>query len=86
LFLDNGWATRAAELGWTPFDLFGCDRNRPYARIERAGLLWLVNGQKLLALSANTAAISTAGGGHLTYYRRPHESGVVSAWELISFD
>jgi hypothetical protein len=81
-FLDGGWAERAANLGWGPLDLFGCDRQRPFARTERAGLLWLLNGRKLLALTADTAAISTNRGGHLTYYRCPNESGCVLAWEL----
>jgi hypothetical protein len=35
-FLDGGWAARAKELGWGPLDLFGCDRERPFARIDRA--------------------------------------------------
>ena len=39
-FLDNGWADRATVIGWRPFDLFGCDRYKPYARIDRGGLLW----------------------------------------------
>jgi hypothetical protein len=49
-FLDGGWAARAMELGWGPLDLFGCDRERPFARMDRAGLLWLINGRKLVAL------------------------------------
>ena len=61
-------AGRAAlrRLGWGPLELFGCDRHKPYARIDHAGLLWLLNGQKLLALAANAAAITTASG------RQPH--------------
>jgi hypothetical protein len=68
-FLDGGWAEKATALGWGPLDLFGCDRLKPYARIDRAGLLWLLNGQKLLALAANVAAIVTASGGSLTFRR-----------------
>jgi hypothetical protein len=45
-FLDGGWANRVAALGWGPLDLFGCDRERPFARIDHAGLLWLVNGRQ----------------------------------------
>ena len=62
-FVDDGWASCAEALGWGPLELFGCDRHKPYARIDHAGLLWLLNGQKLLALSANAAAISTTSGG-----------------------
>jgi hypothetical protein len=81
-FLDNGWALSAAELGWTPFDLFGCDRSKPFARVGRSGLLWLLDGRQLRALTAETALISTPSGSSLTFYRRPHEPGRVLAWEL----
>jgi hypothetical protein len=81
-FLDEGWAERAEALGWGPLDLFGCDRIRPFARIDRAGLLWFLNGQKLLALADNAAAIATSSGGSLTFRRSPNEPGRVLAWEL----
>jgi hypothetical protein len=58
-FLDDGWAGKAAAFGWGPLDLFGCDREHPFPRIGRAGLLWLLNGNKLLALSEITATIET---------------------------
>jgi hypothetical protein len=47
--LDDGWAERAAALGWGPLDLFGCDRERPLARHDHAGLLWVLHGRRLLA-------------------------------------
>jgi hypothetical protein len=64
-FIDDGWAAFAERLGWGPLDLFGCDRTKPCARIDRAGLLWLLNGRRLLALAADTAAIATASGGYI---------------------
>jgi hypothetical protein len=36
-------------LGWGPFELFGCDSERPFVRIDQAGLLWLLNGNRLRA-------------------------------------
>jgi hypothetical protein len=81
-FLDDGWAARAEALGWGPLDLFGCNRDKPFARISQAGLLWLLEGRKLLALTADTAAIATHSGGKLTFYRRQIEAGGVLAWEL----
>jgi hypothetical protein len=84
-FLDEGWAEQCATLGWGPLDLFGCDRERPWARIDHAGLLWLLNGRKLLALTADMAIIEGPTGGRTRYYRRcaPIEPGrVVLAWEL----
>jgi hypothetical protein len=84
-FLDEGWAEQCNALGWRPLDLFGCDRERPWARIDRAGLLWLLDGRKLIALTVNTAEIKAATGARQTYYRTPVEAGrVVLAWELPS--
>jgi hypothetical protein len=82
-FLDSGWASRLEALGWGPLDLFGCDRERPFARIDRAGLLWLINGGKLVALTAETATIETPTGHRQTCQRKPVEIGsVVLAWDL----
>jgi hypothetical protein len=78
-FLDGGWASRAAELGWGPLDLFGCDRERPFARIEHASLLWLLNGRKLIALTADMAVIETLTGGRQTYHVDLSKSDV-SGW------
>jgi hypothetical protein len=81
-FLDGGFAGTAAALGWGPSDLFGCDRERPFARIERAGLLWRLNGARLVALTAETAVIETRPGVQQTYRRRPIAPGRVLAREL----
>jgi hypothetical protein len=64
--------------------LFGCDRDRPYARIDRAGLLLLLDGDRLVALTANTATIETRAGARQTYSRKPAEPGRVLAWELAT--
>jgi hypothetical protein len=82
-FLDGGWARQAAAFGWGPRDLFGCDRAQPFARVERAGLLWLLNGRKLVAFTADTATIETPSGAHQTYRRGSIAYGEVTlAWEL----
>jgi hypothetical protein len=85
-FLDEGWAARAEALGWGPLDLFGSNRDRSFARISQAGLLWLLEGRKLLALTADVAAIATHSGGKLTFYRQQLEASGVLAWELGSAD
>ena len=82
-FLDGGWAERAASFGWGQIDLFGCDRERPFARVDHLGLLWLLNGGRIAELHRDRAIVETTGGGHQTYRRRPVEVGsVVLAWEL----
>jgi hypothetical protein len=80
-FLDE-WADRAMALGWHALDLFGCDRERPFARLDHAGLLWLIEGRNLIVLTTNTATIETASGVRQTYYRRPAEPGAVLAWQV----
>jgi hypothetical protein len=81
-FLDGGFAANAAALGWDPFDIFGCDRDRPFTRIDQAGLLWLLNGDRLVALAENIATIETRTDARQTYRRRSGASGRVLPWEL----
>jgi hypothetical protein len=81
-FLDSPFSAVAAALGWGPLDLFGCDRDRPFARIDGAGLLWLLNGDRLVAFTENTATIETRTGQRQTYSRKRGGPGRVLAWEL----
>jgi hypothetical protein len=81
-FLDDGWAERAAALGWGSYDLFGCDCDKPVARIDQAGLVWLLNGDRLVAFSENVAAVETRTCARQTYRRKPSEPGRVLAWEF----
>jgi hypothetical protein len=81
-FFDSGFAAQAAKLGWGPLDLFGCDRDRPFARIDQGGLLWVLNGYRLIAASENTGTIETRTGVRQTWRRKPGEPGRVLAWEL----
>ena len=83
-FLDSPFCAVAAALGWGPHDLFGYDRDRPLGSpdSEKAGLLWLMNGDRLVALSENTATIETTTGAHRTWRCKPHKAGRALAWEL----
>jgi hypothetical protein len=82
-FLGSPFCATAVALGWGPYDLFGCDRDRPFARIDQLGLLWLLDGGRLAALTADTAMIKTSNGSILTYRRRIRkECSKVLAWEL----
>src|SRR5271155_3871030 len=67
LFLDGGWADRADALGWGPLDLVGADRERPFARIEHQGLLWLLNGGRIVELLRDKAIIETERGARQCY-------------------
>jgi hypothetical protein len=82
-FLDGPFCTVAAALGWSPYDLFGCDRARPFGRVDQAGLLWLLNGDKLVMLAENTATIEAQTGARQTWRRKPSAPGRVLAWEVL---
>jgi hypothetical protein len=53
----ENWAARAAELGWNARTLFGCHRNYPLMHLGSAGLLWAINGGKLVELHRDWAVI-----------------------------
>jgi hypothetical protein len=55
-FIRSDWAERAAALGWTARALFGCHRN-PLMYLGSAGLLWVMDGGKLVDLRRDWAVI-----------------------------
>jgi hypothetical protein len=71
------WGGQAEALGWTVRDLFGLapvpDKPRPsYRRLSRydeTGLIWLLRGRPVLALTKATAAVENPT-GTITVYRR----------------
>jgi hypothetical protein len=81
-FLESDFAPVAAVLGWRALDLFGADRDRPFTRIDQAGLLWLLNGDRIVALSENTATVKTRTGAPQTWRRKENQSNRALAWEL----
>lgn len=81
-FLGSDFAAVTTALGWGPYDLFGCDLDRPSAWLDRAGLLWLLAGDQLVALTQDVAVIETRTGAPQTYRRRPTDPGRALVWEL----
>ena len=53
----ENWADRAARLGWDAMALFGCAPKRPLDYLGSAGLLWAINGGRLLELHRDWAVI-----------------------------
>jgi hypothetical protein len=80
--VSDGIADYGARLGWTQLDLFGCDPHRPFERIDRAGLVWLLRGNRVAKITAGQATVVTMAAGQLTYRRRPM-AGCIPAWELL---
>ena len=78
------WAAQAHRFGWTDFDLFGVHRHRPRARFDRIGLMPLLRGRAVAALTEDQATIQTAESRTLTYRRksgtRPNEACLL--WKL----
>jgi hypothetical protein len=84
-FLD-GWAAQAHRLGWPDWELFGCHRRAPWGRIQGMGLVVLLRGDEIAALTGTEAAVRTARGAHLTHRRKPrdplHPAERCLVWEL----
>ena len=53
-------AERAARLGWDAMALFGCAPKRPLDYLGSAGLVWAINGGRLLELHRDWAVIDSA--------------------------
>jgi hypothetical protein len=78
------WGDQAHALGWTAKDLFGLltvpEHAKPsfnrLSRYDETGLIWLLDGRKVLALTAETAAIHNPSGS-ITTYRRHHKPALI---------
>ena len=64
-FLDR-WGRQAEAFGWQPEELIGLDPHAPMARYDRMGLIWMLKGEYVVALTATEAKLS----GGLTFYRK----------------
>ena len=79
----RGHAARAHGLGWTALDLFGVHRERPWARLDVMGLVPLLDGARVTALSATEAVIEKPSGARLTFRRRGQVADEACLiWEL----
>jgi hypothetical protein len=79
-FLSSKQAERAAQLGWDAWALFGCRRDRPGD--AGAGLLWAVNGGRVVEIHRDWAGIELAGNGSQRVFdrRRPGAANVALPW------
>ncbi len=77
------WAIQAHRLGWDTLDLFGVDAEASFDRLDGMGLVPLLGGRPVVALTENSAVINAASGGTLTYRRRKvWPPGCCLLWEL----
>jgi hypothetical protein len=71
------WGEQAHALGWTAKDLFGLlpvpEHAKPnfnrLSRYDEVGLIWLLDGRRVVALSEDRAAIQSPS-GNVTIYRK----------------
>jgi len=72
------WGEQAEALGWTIKDLFGLvtvpEHAKPsfnrMSRYDETGLVWLLDGRRVVALTEGTAAIQNPATASVTMYRR----------------
>ena len=77
------WAAQAHALGWNGLDLFGVHADAPHARLDGMGLVPLLGGQPVVALTEDSATIKAGSGGTLTFLRRrAGQPGRCLIWEL----
>ena len=80
-FLER-WERDATALGWNTIDLFGCDRAKPFARIDLAGVVLLLEGRAVVELTETAAMIAELGQRHQRFFRRRPSSEQVALWDL----
>ena len=77
------WAGQAHRLGWEAPDLFGVHAEAPHARLDGMGLVPLLCGRSVVAITKDSAAITAISGGTLTFRRhRGWPPGRCLIWEL----
>jgi hypothetical protein len=84
-FLDS-WAAVAHRLGWPAWELFGCHRRAPWGRIQGMGLVLLLKGNEIAAMTPSEAVIRTRTGARQAYRRKPADPLLPAerclVWEL----
>jgi hypothetical protein len=78
----ENWAERAAGLGWDALALFGCRRHRPLLHHDSAGLLWAINGGRLVELHRDWAVFEVSANGSQRIFdrRRVDTAKVTLPW------
>jgi hypothetical protein len=72
------WGEQAEALGWTAKDVFGLITVPEHAkssfyrlsRYDETGLIWLLEGRRVMGLTEDTAAIQNPATASITMYRR----------------
>ena len=75
-------AEREERLGWGAYELFGCRPTRPLEYLGIAGLLWAVNGGRIVELRRDWATVEhPRTGKQITFtQRRTRGASLVLPW------
>jgi hypothetical protein len=73
----SSWSNAARDLGWTALNLFGVHAVAPGARYDVMGLVAVLRGGTVSALTDRTAAIRQPSGSTLTYTRAKTDGAVL---------
>ena len=78
------WGSAAHLLGWTALDLFGVHPIAPAARFDVMGLIPILNGAEVLALTSQTATMRRVSGAVLTFHRPKYGEAVLLSEDHLS--
>jgi hypothetical protein len=78
------WGSAAHLLGWTSLDLFGVYPIAPAARFDVMGLIPILNGAEVLALTSQTATMRRLSGAVLTFHRPKYGEAVLLSDDQLS--
>jgi hypothetical protein len=81
IFLDL-WGHEAERLGWRAEELFGLHPEVPMARYDQMGLIWMLKGEYVVALTATGARFL----GGLTFYKEvvPRNLAVAPSKRMVT--
>jgi hypothetical protein len=82
VFVDR-WAAKAAACGWSDLDVFGCNPDRPDARLDSMGFVLLLDRREVVGVDEHGADVVTNTGVGQRFYRRPLPPNTVSLWDLV---
>lgn len=84
------WAEETFLSGWAAWELFGCHCRAPWGRIQGMGLVLLLRGHEIAALTPTEAVIQTSTGARQTFRRKLsdplHPAERCLVWELDTLD
>lgn len=81
VFLDR-WGRQAACLGWQAHEVFGVHSKAPNHRYDAMGLIVLLQGRPVTAITAETARVDCGAGVFTTFYRGKVATDSVALWHL----